>query len=221
MENWLSKRLSPKKRDEPRWVQLAESFQSLWEDNFDPDAQRLLDLRSIFTAWLDVLDKIISELGDYFRADIGADEDKPMQIVWRRLELEMKDTDSAIQLFLKRKFLGLDIQWVPLYHKKTDTYLSDLYSKDEIAFQGWSEDDFFLTSRGKIRLASASLNRQNLTFAEFLAAVDEETERILPTHIIYMGSELATEDMTLNLYWGGVVTEGIVTAINMQPFVYS
>ena len=162
----------------------------------------------------------MGELGDYFRADIGSEDDRPIQVIWRRLELQGKETENLIQLALRRKFLGLDINWVPLYHEKAAEYGTAFKKLEDIQHEGLNESDYFLTSRGKIQLASNSLNSQTLTFAEFLTAVEEELERFLPTHIVYGGSELTSSELSLPFYFGGFVVEGPITALNMAPFVY-
>lgn len=213
MIDWLKKRLTPAKRAVSRWTELAEAIQTFWEEQFDPEAQRILDLRSVFTASDADLVTIMGELRDYFRDDIGVDEDRPVQILWRRLELQGKETDNLVQMALRRKFLGLDIEWVPLYHHKTDAYGTNFKKLIEIEHGGLSESDFFLSSRGKISLASKTLNQQSLTFAEYLSAIEEEMERLLPTHIVYGGTEIVEEEVTLYLYFGGFVAEGIVTTV--------
>jgi hypothetical protein len=220
MIDWLKKRLVPAKGDTSRWSELAEACQTFWETYFDPYAQRLLDLRSIYTAWADDLETIMAELGDYFRADIGESIDRPIQIVWRRLELQGKETESLVHMTLRRKFLGLDIEWVPLYHEKTAEYGTAFKKLEEIEFAGLDVADYFLTSHGKIQLASKSLDQQNLSFADFLAAVTEEIERFLPTHIVYDGAELTSDELSAPLYFGGFVVEGVTTGIEMDVFVY-
>ncbi|MFH1984771.1 MAG: hypothetical protein ABIL58_23265 [Pseudomonadota bacterium] len=192
---------------------MAEALQQYWEENFDPEAQKITDLRSVFTAAAPDLVTIMGELGDYFRTDIGADKDRPVQILWRRLELQGKETENLVQMALRRKFLGLDIGWVPLFHHKTDEYGTNFKRQAEIDFEVLDQDDFFLTSRGKIVLASHTLNQQRLSFTDFLAALGEELERLLPTHIVYAGTGLTELLIPMSLYSGGYVVEGVVTTI--------
>jgi hypothetical protein len=211
LADWLKKRLTPVKRAVPRWDGFAEATQEFWEEIFDPESKRIDDLRSVFTADQDDLVTIMNELGDRFRDDIGLEEDRPLHVVWRRLELQGKETENLIQMALRRKFLGIDIQWVPLYAYKAAVYGADLKAIDEIELYALNPDDYFLTSRGKIRLASTTLGRQTgVTFAALLAAIDEEIERLLPTHIVYDGTEMVTQDVPLSLYFGGYVAEGII-----------
>lgn len=221
MIDWLKKRLSPVKDDPGRWTELAEALQQYWEENFDPDAKDLGDLLSVFSTSKEDLKVIIAELGDYFRSDIGVENDWPIQILWRRLELQGKETENLIQMVLRRKFLGLDIRWSPLYAHKTDSYGTNFKKKEEITYQGLDVSDFFLSSRGKISLISPNLTQQGLSFSDFLIAVEEEVERILPTHITYEGTDIVADVMNLYLYFGGVVVEGKVTTLNMVPFVYA
>jgi hypothetical protein len=57
---------------------------------------------------------------------------------------------------------------------------------------------------------------EGLTYTELMAAVDEEIERLLPTHIVYEGTEVVTVDTSMPLYFGGFVTEGIIESVGAE-----
>lgn len=220
LSDWLKKRLTPAKKKEPRWAEFSEASQSFWEESFDPESAKIDNLRSVFTAAQDDLVTVMEELGDRFRDDIGLEEDRPLHIVWRRLEIQGKETESLIQMALKRKFFGIDIQWVPLYAHKTEAYGTDLRPLDEILQTGLNIDDYFLTSRGRIRIASSTIDeRAGVSFLGLLSAVDEEIERLLPTHIVYDGPEVSTNDLSLTVFFCGFIHEGIIEHIDAGDYI--
>ena len=241
MIDWLKKRLQTAKRNVQRWIDLAEALQEYWEDEFDSEAERLFNMRSIYTASYADLNRIMDGLGDYFSPYIGAEENKPIQIAWRRIELQAKETESLLQMALRRKFLGLDISWIPLYHQKTADYGTAFVRLSDIA--AGSESDHFLTSRGKIRIMTDTMDKAVsveyplltdsdgaylqdidgnylisamvkpvLSYEEFIDVLEDALEHLLPTHIYYMGTELVSEP-SLSLYFGGIVTEGFITTV--------
>ncbi len=216
-DDWLKKRLTPAKRHTDRWAEFAEAVEQFWETYYDGSVNRLWALRSVFTAADSDLVTIVTELGDRFRDDIGREDDRPIQVIWRRLELQGKEVENLIQMALKRKFFGLDIEWVPLYAHKDADYGTDLKAWDEILLAGADPDDYFLTSRGRVRLASATMGEYHgLTYAELMAAVDEEIERLLPTHIVYEGTEVITIDTSMLVYFGGRADEGIIEYVGAE-----
>lgn len=220
MEDWLKKRISPNKNKVARWNDMSEALQEYWEEYSDLGIQELSDLRNIFTSSPENLEKTMRELGDYFRADIGDDNDWPIQIAWRRLELQAKEMDSTIQRVLKRKFLGLDIQWTVLYAHKTDEYGTNFKTLSEIQNQGLNQAEFFLSSRGKVSIVSPEWDSSETPFNGLITAIGEEAERILPTHIYYMGTSILAEALVLYLYWGGVAVEWKKSGLNMDEHIY-
>lgn len=192
MTDWLKSRLTPVKRGAARWAELAEAIQEFWVELFDPAIQRMIDAQSVYTAEPDDLETIMAEFADDFRNDIGGDDDRPHQIAWRRWELQSKETLAAVSSALRRKFPGLDIEWIPLYAHKTGVYGTELKSLAEIAAGGLSVDDYFLTSRGKVYLTFGT-GEPTLSVSEVLAALREVIDRILPTHIVYDGPDVAAQ----------------------------
>lgn len=218
MIDWLKKRLTPAKAKVDRWVHFAEALQQLWEENFDGYIEELKSLSSVFLMNSENLQLTMDELGDYFRADVGTENDWPIQVLWRRLELQAKESDDIIQRVLKRKFLGLNIQWVPRYAHKTDPYGTNFKKLSEIEADGLDVNDYFLTSRGQISLISPDWERLGMTFSEFAIKAADEIRRTLPTHIVYDGTDIIENRIELNMFVDGYVVEGIHTSVNMVPF---
>ena len=216
LSDWLVKRLTLKRKDSERWVQFAEAIQELWEYYFFPAFEAMENLRSIYTADDATLITSMAELGDYFRDDYGVEEDRILQILWRRLEVVQKGTEGIITTAMKRKFLGFNVKWEPLWHSKAEDYGTEFFTADYITLQGWDFDDFWLTSRGKISLVSKTLPFGEGSLEDFLAAVDEEVERIRPAHIHYMGTTLASDTMELQMGFGAHVATAPTTYIGMN-----
>ncbi len=183
--DWLKKRLSPAKRDEPRWIELAEALQSMWETYFDPAYSAMLDMRSIYTASPNDLKRRIREMGEYFSPDYPTEFDQPLAVAWRKSELERKSTEYILSSTFKRNFSGLAIDWVPLYAKKSEPYGAAWYQESEIEGDASS---YYLTSRGKVRVDLAIIyTEKDYTKGEFKAVVDRLVRRLKPLHIVYQG----------------------------------
>ena len=88
MINWRFQRLTPAKRSESRWAELASTLESIWEEFIDPRISRVERLRSSYLADSDALARKLREMGDYFSYDMPREEDKPIALAWRRLELQ-------------------------------------------------------------------------------------------------------------------------------------
>ena len=209
MIDWLKKRLSPVKRDTPRWMQLAEAMQEFWEENFDPDLDRMKRAKSIYTADPVDLQREIGELGDFFQA-LPKAEDLAIAVAWRKLELLFKDTEFIITSTFSRKFLGLDVVWMPLWAKKTDAYGDAFYPEDEVP----DFSDYYLTSRGRLKADIDEMTARGISIDDFVAHVDARMDTIKPLHIIY---EKVVYDRTRTnpLYLG--VGQFFSTTYTIQP----
>lgn len=122
MEGWLSKRLTPAKQQEPRWLDLAAILERLWAEFYDPEISRLEHLRSFYQANEADLCAKIREMGDYFSFDLPPDKDKPIAVAWRRLELEYKDMELLLQSVFKRHYGELPVAWLPLFAPIDEIY---------------------------------------------------------------------------------------------------
>lgn len=112
MIDWLKKRLSPVKKDSSRWKELAEAIQEFWAENFDPDYDVLAGLRSIYTADATNQRRIVAEMGHYFEDGIS-DENLPVSVAMRKMELHQKETNVPLVRSMSR--IGFVAEWAPLY----------------------------------------------------------------------------------------------------------
>ena len=203
MLNWLKKRLSPVKKDTERWQQLAESIEQFWQENFDAEHDKLVAMRSIYTADDDSLLERIAEMGDYF-ADVPEEENKAVAIAWRRYELEFKDTKFIVDSTFRRKFLDIHVDWLPLWALKAGVYGSEFFPEDNIESSGGDIDDYFLTSRGKVTVDIDQLVGKGITAEFFLSQVEPIFMAVKPLHIIYEGCIFTKERICTQYYGTGV-----------------
>ena len=131
MENWLKSRLSPVKSETRRWIELAETIQQLWEENYDPYLARQIGLRSIFTASDEDKRYILSELGKYYDIDIDPNS-IPIAVIQRRMELFQKDSLVPLMSSYRRACPGMDIRWMPEYARYGTPYGSAFYTKERL-----------------------------------------------------------------------------------------
>lgn len=199
MIDWLKKRLSPVKIKTDRWAQLAEAIQEFWEDSFDPELEKVANLRSIYTAGEDGQKRIVSELGRYYEYDLP-DKNIPISVALRKLELLQKDTKVPLVASLKR--LGIDSEWMPMYARRGEAYGTAFYMDHEID-PAWTTntilhldgswhvsesspekllDGVLLTSRGKLLINLASLSNTSL-----IDTARDRVRKIKPLHIVFDG----------------------------------
>ena len=177
MDNWLKNRLSPVKIETPSWQQLAESIEQYWEENFDPAFEHTANLKSVYTADEEGIQKIIHELGSYYEDDLATDN-IPLSVAQRKYELCLKGATDPLNYTLKR--LGIDAYWAQLYARTEDDYGDEFYLDWEMD----PEKNHFLTSRGKVCVNLATIQ------TEFAAKIDVLRRRInhvKPLHIFFQG----------------------------------
>jgi hypothetical protein len=133
MIDWLKKRLSPVKKDSSRWKELAEAIQEFWAENFDPDYNVLAGLRSIYTADVTNQKRFLVEMGHYFEDGI-AEENIPVSIAMRKMELHQKETDVPLVRSMAR--IGFVAEWAPLYAPRGNIYGTAFYTEDELEAAG-------------------------------------------------------------------------------------
>jgi hypothetical protein len=185
MEDWLKKRLSPYKVKDARWTGLAVALQEFWEDNFDPEYARLLDMRSVYTASPEDLAHRLRELGDYFTPDYPTEFDQPLTVAWRESELQRKGTEFILISTFRRNFSGMDVRWMPLWADKSGEYGSGFLSADLVPS---GDTAHFLTSRGKVLADLSHLYADGRwSKTEFAALVLSLVRKLKPLHIVYDG----------------------------------
>lgn len=154
---WLKKRLSPVKDSNDRWIGIATSLQTFWEDNFDPIYNSLVSLRSVYTMSPEDLAMKMRENGDFFSPDWPTEFDQPLAVAWREGEIIRKNTDYILTSTFRRNFGNMGVKWLPLYAPKVGEYGSRFITETATLDPGESLDDFWLTSRGKISVDLESM----------------------------------------------------------------
>lgn len=189
MANWLSTRLTPAKLKEARWLELAAVLEHVWEEFFDPEMARVDRLRSTYTADEADLIKKIREMGDYFSFDMPREENRPISLGWRRLELEYKDMELIVNSIFRRHYNNLPVHWLPLYAPIDLPYGTrfEVASEFEIATKNIAPDGMFLTSRGLLGADYGYLMTMGFTKSVFLERAMPLIKRAKPLHIVFDG----------------------------------
>jgi hypothetical protein len=193
MIDWLKKRLSPVKSDTPRWQHFAEALQEFWEENFDPEIERLRNLRSLYTADEAGQRKIVDEMGRYFEDGIPS-ANIPMTVARQQVELFQKHTITPLENAWRR--LGIEnAEWRPLYAHVADTYGDKFYLETDNVLHyldgTWTLDQdppifltqgSYMTCRGVIEI--------DLDLLEDFEGMDllrRRVNQVKPLHIVFDG----------------------------------
>lgn len=189
LAGWLEKRLTKPRRGEERWIELAQAVETVWELFFDPAHQRLVDLRSAYTAADEDLVRRIQERGDYFNRGYSDLEERSISVPWRRLELEYKDLELILDLAFKRHFGHVEAQWWPLFAPKGQPYGTMFKPSDGLRpeTKNAPPEGWWLTSRGMLGIDSSTLWRKDISKDEFKALAIPILLRTKPLHIIFDG----------------------------------
>jgi len=223
MIDWLKKRLSPVKKDTPRWQELSEAIQAFWADNFDPDYDVLAGLRSIYTADITNQRRLAVEMGYYFEDGIN-DSNIPVSVAICKMELHQKETNVPLVRAMSR--IGFVAEWVPLYAPRGEVYGTAFYTEAELDAAGlhidaevilldgsWhigetpaiplTSDGVYLTSRAKM-----VINLADMRFPENIETARRRIIQIKPLHIVFDGfkyriwieiSAIPTHEMRLRM----------------------
>lgn len=202
MLDWLKKRLSPVKRDTPRWQQFAEAVQSFWGEEFDPEIDRARRMRSIYTADEDDARRIVRDLGWYYENDLD-ESSRILSVAQRKVELLQKDTAIPILNSIRRACPGIEIEWKPLYARMGQIYGTEFFLDHEL-HETWSVDGavklldgswaisadapvglpegVWMTSRAALHANLASLEDPS-----WLDRAKVRANQIRPLHIVFDG----------------------------------
>ena len=198
--DWLKQRLTAAKQAAPMWSELAEAVQEVFEQQIEPLLTRLRGLSSAYTMTSDDLALRISELGEFFLLSDRVDEtDWPLALMQRHDEIHLKKTDYPLVTTISREFNGMKVTWEPLYAPKDQVrfpYGSRFSIKNQLEYEDIPESEWFLTSRGVIRLPLTSLQS---SFADAASIDDQATkfeaimnrfiEPLIPLHIVFEGAQ--------------------------------
>lgn len=211
MSDWLLDRLTPAKSKEARWTELALLMQNIWEQSFDPEYSRVERLRSFYQADDADLCAKIREMGDYFSFDLPTQEDKPVAVAWRRLELEYKDMELILNSVFRRHFGHFPVEWYPLFAPVDLPYGTEFDTSDYLLEESWTKnhppEKHFLTSRGVVGVDKMGLFRDRLDKETFRTRARPLVVRTKPLHIVFDGFlwfiryDLGTFDPFLDTRW--------------------
>lgn len=183
MLSWLKKRLAKFRQESDRWQELAEANEELWEQEFYPEFDRAVALRSIYTADEDGQLQIVKELGGYYEQAL-TEGNRQMAVAMRRIEVLQKETFIPMERVLRRAGFQTS-EWAPLYLMDGGTYPDDCLTASELLTMGFDVEnpglvDVALTSRGVIEVDVTD-------GAVDLAEIEERVLAVKPLHIVLGG----------------------------------
>lgn len=203
-ENWFRERLTKAKLAAPMWAELADAVQEIFTDHVEPILERLQGMGSAFTMAPEDLDRRIEELGPFFwLSDRVEREDWPLALLQRQDEIHLKKTDYPLVSTIAREFSGMQVEWSPLYapiDQEKYPYGKRFTTTEMMEFEDIPSDQWFMTSRGVIRvplprLSEASLSGSTIDeqCAEFEAIIARFVAPIIPLHIVFDGAQYYLE----------------------------
>ena len=208
-ENWLIKRLSPKRSENPRWVQMAEAIQEFWDENFEPSIEQYENLRSIFTADEEGIDQRLSELGSKFEVALPIlPTSKAVAYAMRGYEIHRKDRRISIEQILQRDFKGAVVRWLPLYAVIGESYGTRFLTDIEASEAGFTDSELYLTNRGKTLVNAPAAHDSGYSNSDIQDAVDRKLVEIKPLHIVYEGVQF------ISIFIGTVDPTNIINPYN-------
>lgn len=186
---WVLDRLSTIKRSTDAWMQLAAALQLTVDRAIEPILTRLTSMRSLFTATDGDLETIENDLGEFFKVDRNlTGKDKAMAIITKQDSINYKSTLKPMIDMFNVKFQGLTVEWSPLYAHATlaeNPYGSKLLTQEQITDFHLDINDYFLTSRGTVRIDILDVLAGGYTLTEFFTELSEGIEKLRPVHIVF------------------------------------
>lgn len=156
---WLQSQLTSTKASETSWLDLASALAQGIHDHVEGLLDRIKSRNSLYDMEKQDLLLDTKELRTIFPiADTVSDEDLPHVIMRRQDEIHFKKTVYPLVATISREFAGMNISWEPLYapvdqvaYPYGDLFVTQ-HEMENYLQQGLSKDDFFMTSRGVIRV---------------------------------------------------------------------
>ncbi|WP_419238314.1 hypothetical protein ACN08P_23090 (plasmid) [Photobacterium leiognathi subsp. mandapamensis] len=176
-KNWLVDRLTPSRKEAGIWRDFAYALQDLLNTHVEEYLTRLRRKLSLFDADKRDLDQMLKELGTVFALGNVNDDNLPLVVMQRQDEIHQKKTIYPLVNTLVREFNGIKVSWEPLYapiDQDTYPYGTKFVIKSEIKDEAIPESDWFMTSRGVIRVPMLEVNR---AFGEEAATTDEAIDK--------------------------------------------
>lgn len=156
IKRWLKGQLTKTKAKEQPWSDLAQSLAELLEMHVESYLTRLKNRSSLYDLTKEDLLEDTKELRKIFPLGNVKDEDLAHVIMQRKDEIHFKKTVYPLLSTLTREFQGMEVEWVRLFapiDQERYPYGSLYAQEDELDdFHDLTRDDFFLTSRGVIRI---------------------------------------------------------------------
>lgn len=178
-KNWLVDRLTKARAGEPIWKDFAQALQDLINNHAEEYITRLRRKVSLFDADKRDLDQILRELGDFFALGNVEDENLPIVIMQRQDQIHQKKTIYPLVNTLVREFNGIKVTWEALYapvDQERYPYGTKFVIEREIAEEAIPRDEWFMTSRGVIRVPMLEVRRAFDGGSDADAAVSEFEE---------------------------------------------
>lgn len=223
MFGWLTKRLTPFRLENDRWRELAEACETFWQDLFYIEFDKVVALRSIYTADEAGQLLIVKEMGGYYEQAL-TESNRQMAIALRRGEVHQKETFVPMARALQR--VGIDASaWVPLYILEGDAYLPEnCYTEYELSALGISVerpelklDGSWLLDGSKtlpVEVGMTSRGVIELDITEGAPILDVVIDRVMqtkPLHIVFDGYRLgfsaAAGDIVKTDFFMGFIAE--------------
>lgn len=195
-KNWLRNLLTPEKRDSELYGPFADMLQDMIEKYVEPTLLRIQQRRSYFTMQPEDLQTRMSELGRFFRIISRSENAKPMILQQRLDEIHYKGTQQPLIATIRRELNNLPAIWAPLYAPLDLTahpYGSYLADASTLTVDTVTYGDFFMTSRGKIKIPLNDLYQRysGADQAELVKRLTEEFDDVIrpliPLHIVFDG----------------------------------
>lgn len=195
-KGWLRNLLTPEKRDSELYGPLADMLQDMFDKHVDPTLERIESRRSFFTMSPQDLATRISELGRFFRISTSKQASIPIILQQRLDEIHYKGTAQPLTASIRRELNNLPATWAPMYAPIDQTkypYGSYFTDASTLSVDTKTYGDFFLTSRGKIKIPLNDLYLQysGKDQAELTRKLTEEFDDVIqpliPLHIVFDG----------------------------------
>lgn len=156
IKSWLKGQLTNAKKNEQSWSDFVLAFGEVLENHIETYIDRLKTRSSIYEMSKPDLLEETKELRKIFPLGEVSDEDLPHVIMQRQDEIHFKKTVYPLMATISREFNGMNVEWIRLYapiNQERYPYGTLFVQEDKLDdFHDLKREDFFLTSRGVIRI---------------------------------------------------------------------
>lgn len=199
LKTWIKGQLTQTKSKEQSWADLATALAHGIHEHVEGLLDRIKSRNSLYDMNHEDLLLETEELRTVLPIpDSVSEEDLPHVIMRRQDEIHFKRTVYPLIATIAREFAGMNVTWEPLYAPcdlKTYPYGELFITRHELdnyLSQGMTKDDFFMTSRGVIRVpindvAGGSNGVTEESIATFEARVRRFIYPLIPLRIVCDG----------------------------------